>query len=337
MSARILLRFLLLALLALPVAARAHETRPALIRITETGPGDYDVMWKQPIVGDMALQLRPRLSSNVLARTPTRQSSAPGFIIRFWQIRGGPPLEGQTVSVDGLSQTVTDVMLSVTRADGETESDVLRPAAPSLKLSWSSPTGLRLPAYLRLGIEHILTGADHLMFVLGLLLLIGANWTLVKAVSAFTVAHSITLALAALGFVHFPSAIIEALVALSILFVACELLRPADAPKTLTRRHPWVIAFLFGLLHGLAFSGVLAEIGLPPGARTEALLLFNLGVEVGQLLFIAAALVVIWAERQIGKNAAPGVRRLAQAAPVYVIGGFSAFWLIERVMAVVEA
>jgi hypothetical protein len=319
---------------AAPRVGLAHEVRPALIQITETGPGAYEVVWKQPMVGDLTIHMVPHLSSGAIDREPMSQSSSPGFLIRTWRIVGGAPLDGQTVSIEGLPQTVTDVLMRVTTADGRVVNDVIRPADPSRKLALAGPKGLTIPAYLRLGIEHILTGADHLMFVLGLLLLIGPNWRLVKAVSAFTVAHSITLALAALGFVHFPSAIIEALVALSIVFVACELVPLPGRPQTLTRRHPWLIAFTFGLLHGLAFAGALAEVGLPKGAEPMALFLFNVGVEIGQLMFIAAALAAIWLVRQARRRLRVDSTAFARVAPAYVIGGFAAFWLIERIFSV---
>jgi hydrogenase/urease accessory protein HupE len=317
-----------------PTPTTAHEVRPALVQIVETGRGDYDVTWKQPVVGDMALHLAPHLSSGVLERAPDSQADAPGFLARTWRIRAGPPLDGQTLSIEGLPQSVTDVLLRVTTADGRTVSDVIRPAEPSRHLAVAGPRGLRVPAYVSLGFAHILTGADHLLFVLGLLLLIGPSWRLVEAVTAFTAAHSLTLALAALGFVRFPSAIIEALVALSIVFVACELARPADATPTLARRRPWLIAFGFGLLHGLAFAGALSQVGLPAGAAPQALFLFNVGVEIGQLLFIAAALGVIQLLRLARPRLAFVSDGLARLAPAYAIGGAAAFWLFERIAAV---
>jgi hypothetical protein len=323
-----------LALAFAPRAVLAHEVRPALIQITETGPGAYEVVWKQPMVGDMTIHLVPHLSSGAIDREPTSQTSSPGFLIRTWRVAGGAPLDGQTVSIEGLPQTVTDVLMRVTTADGKTVNDVIRPADPSRKLALAAPAGLNIPAYLRLGIEHILTGVDHLMFVLGLLLLVGPNWRLVKAVSAFTAAHSITLALAALGFVHFPTAIIEALVALSIVFVASELVPPPGRPETLTHTRPWLIAFTFGLLHGLAFAGALAEVGLPKGAEPMALFLFNVGVEIGQLTFIAAALGAIWLVRQVRLKLPVDSTAFARVAPAYVIGSFAAFWLIQRIFSV---
>jgi hypothetical protein len=166
------------------------------------------------------------------------------------------------------------------------------------------------------------------------LLLIGPSWRLVKAITAFTVAHSITLGLAALGFVHFPSAVIEALVALSIVFVATELVRAPDSPPTLARRHPWVISFTFGLLHGLAFAGALSQVGLPEGAKVPALFLFNVGVEIGQLAFIGATLAVMAGLRAVGRRWTFASPALARLGPGYVIGGFASFWLIERILAV---
>jgi hydrogenase/urease accessory protein HupE len=315
-------------------AVWAHEVRPALLQIVETGPGAYDVTWKRPVVGDMALRLVPHLSGGALGTPPAVEQASAGFVVRVWRVRNGPPLDGQTLEVEGLSQSVTDVLVRITTHDGRAVDFILRPASPSVRLDLSPPRGLATPAYLRLGVEHILTGVDHLLFVLGLLLLVGPNWRLVKAVTAFTVAHSITLALASLGYIRFPSATIEALVALSILFVAVELVpRPSREP-TLARRHPWLIAFVFGLLHGMAFAGALAQVGLPPNAAPQALLLFNIGVEIGQLSFIAAALAVFALLRRLGQRdwkSAGGAR----AIPAYAIGGLSAYWLIERSLAAI--
>lgn len=318
-------------LLAWAGAAAAHEVRPALLQIVETAPGAYDVTWKQPMVGDMAVHLAPHLSGGALERAPDAQSVAPGFLVKQWRVRGGKPLDGQTVSVEGLPQSVTDVLLRVTTASGRSVDGVLRPAHPAQVLQLGPPRGIAVPGYLRLGVEHILGGIDHLLFVFGLLLLVGPNWRLVKAITAFTVAHSITLALAALGYLRFPSASIEALVALSILFVAYELVPGRVRDDSLARRSPWLIAFAFGLLHGMAFAGALAEIGLPPKAAPQALLLFNLGVEVGQLLFLAAAIAVMAALRRLGRLLAWEAQPWARALPAYAIGGLSAYWLLERI------
>jgi len=328
-------RAILLAVLGLlslatarPVAA--HEVRPALLQVTETKSGQYELLWKQPTMGEVAVRLVPHLSSGWLEAEPVDQYASPGFLIKTWRVTSKTPLDGQTLGIEGLDRTITDVLVRVTLANGRRLDAMVKPDRPRLTLSLSGRQALDTPAYLRLGVEHILAGFDHLLFVLGLLLLAGMNWRIVKAVTAFTVAHSITLSLAALGFVRFPSAVIEALVALSIVFVAAELLRSPDRPRTLTRRHPWIIAFTFGLLHGLAFAGALADIGLPVGAVPMALLMFNVGVEIGQLMFIAAALAVIlllrWARARAPLDLAP----LARLGPAYGIGAFAMFWFFER-------
>ena len=316
-------------------SAATHEVRPALVQIVATAPGDYEVTWKRPVVGDMALRLIPHLSGGALEKPPAVEQVAPGYMTRVWRVRGGAPLDGQTLSVEGLEQSVTDVLVRVSTHDGRALDLVMRPSYPAVKLSLSPARGIAVPGYLRLGVEHILTGFDHLLFVLGLLLLIGPGWRLVKAVTAFTAAHSITLALAALGYLQFPSAAIEALVALSILFVAVELATSGRTDPTLAQRHPWLIAFLFGLLHGMAFASVLADIGLPKGAAPQALLLFNIGVEVGQLMFIGTALALIATWRALSRKVNLSLPAWSARVPAYAIGGLSAYWLIERTIAAV--
>ena len=325
---------LFLAIGAFAHGAAAHEVRPALVQIREVGARDYDVVWKRPVVGDMALRLKPHLSGGALDKPPTFEQVAPGYVTRIWHVRGSAALEGQTLEVEGLSDTVTDVVVRVSFRDGRTFDQVLKPTKQQMTISRARPAGMAVPAYLLLGIEHILIGFDHLLFVLGLTLLIGFNWKLVKAISGFTAAHSITLALAALGYVHFPSDAIEALVALSILFVAVELLPARRRANGVTQRRPWLVALVFGLLHGLAFAGVLAEIGLPPDAEVPALLLFNVGVEIGQLLFIGAVLAVVSATSHFVEGTAYR-SRWAALAPAYFIGTLSSYWLIERTLAAI--
>jgi hypothetical protein len=223
------------------------------------------------------------------------------------------------------------VLVVIRLADGRRLDSIIRPDQPNLQLAFATTQGLPVPAYLRLGIEHILTGIDHLMFVLGLLLLVGVRWRLVKAITAFTVAHSITLGASAIGLVTAPSAVIEALVALSIVFVASELIGAIRGRFGLTQRWPWVIAFTFGLLHGFAFAGALAEVGLPKDAIPLCLLLFNVGVEIGQLLFVGAAILVILALRGLWPHIPRTWERLSRPIPAYAIGSFAAYWFIERV------
>ena len=320
-----LLPLVLIGLFAWTSTSAAHEVRPALLQIDQTGPAAYRVLWKRPVMGDAALRLKPHLSSGWLEAPPADQYVGAGFLVTTWTVRTPQPLSGQTLTIEGLDQSLTDVLVQA-RAGGHALDAVVKPQHPSLELRLAAPR-LATPAYLRLGVGHILGGVDHLAFVLGLLLLVGPNRNLVKAITAFTVAHSLTLAAAVLGWVTAPAAVVEALVALSIVFVAVELGRDPGAPS-LTRRAPWIVAFAFGLMHGLAFAGGLVEIGLPRGAVAGALLLFNLGVEIGQLMFVAAVLALIWALRR--PPATLPQPALARLAPAYLIGSFAAFWFLER-------
>lgn len=313
--------------------ARAHEVRPALVQIQEAGDGAVEVTWKQPVAGDVGLRISPRLSGGALDRPPDRETLTDAYRIRTWRLPPGQALSGQTLSVDGLSMTVTDVLVRVKTPTAEV-STVLKPANPSLRLDLEGPAGAAVPAYLRMGVEHILMGLDHLAFVLGLLLLIGLNLGVVKAVTAFTVAHSVTLAATALGLVQVDPAVVEVLVALSIVFVAVELAAAPGSAPTLTRRRPWLVALAFGLLHGFAFAGALAQVGLPREAAPEALLLFNIGVEIGQLLFLGAAVLVILALRRIRPRLTFLTDGVVRLAPAYVIGGVAAYWLVERIAGV---
>lgn len=310
-------------------AAHAHEVRPALIQIIETPSGGAEVTWKQPVAGEVAIRLSPRLSGGGLDRPPDSETVTQAYRIRVWRLPADSRLSGQTLAITGLEMTVTDVLVQARLRQGEI-STVLKPSRPSLRLAVEAPAGAAVPAYLRMGVEHILTGFDHLAFVLGLLLLIGLNRGVVKAVTAFTLAHSVTLACAALGWVRVDPAVIEVLVALSIVFVALELVPRPDRPPSLTRRRPWLVALVFGLLHGFAFAGALSQIGLPKDAAPQALFLFNLGVEIGQLVFIAAASLVILGLRRLRARLPFDTAPAARLAPAYVIGGLSAFWLIDR-------
>ncbi|CAN7260713.1 HupE/UreJ family protein [Phenylobacterium sp. LjRoot225] len=329
-----LLAVLSLGLLAAQAAA-AHEVRPAYLEIRQEAPDRFLVTWKQPTAGDVAVRLAPRLSNGWLETAPAESFASPGFLIRAWRVRdeGPDPLAGRTLAIEGLDQTITDALVRVELADGRSLETILRPDSPQITLAFQGGPGLAVPAYFRLGMEHILTGIDHLMFVLGLLLLVGVRWRMLQAITAFTVAHSLTLGASALGWVTAPSAVIEALVALSIVFVACELANRLRGQAGLTARFPWLIAFTFGLLHGFAFAGALVEVGLPKDAIPLSLLLFNLGVEAGQLIFVGAAILAILALRPVRARLPAIADRLALRLPPYAIGSFAAFWVLERTAA----
>lgn len=324
---------LLLVLLAFgPQAASAHEVRPALFQAVETVPGRWQVTWKQPVMGDRAVRLEPHLSNGWLAKTPLREELTSSYYLRRWSIKapsGG--LDGARFSVGGLDGTITDVIVHVRSRSGTGIDTILRRDRTAIDLALTQAPPMAVPAYFRLGVEHILSGIDHLAFVAGLVLLVGAGRRLIGAITAFTVAHSVTLAAGTLGWVHAPAATIEALIAWSILFLAFELTRKDGGAKGITARLPWIAAFAFGLLHGFGFAGALAETGLPHQEIPVALLLFNLGVEAGQLFFVGALLALAWTWRRIARADWRGAEpvMLRKVAP-YALGCYAGFLFVER-------
>jgi hydrogenase/urease accessory protein HupE len=250
-----------------------------------------------------------------------------------WVVKCAGGLTGGRIHIAGLSATMTDVLVRLERLDGTTQVTRLTPSAPSFVVE-AAPRALQVArTYLALGVEHILGGIDHLLFVLALLILVKGTRRLIWTVTAFTVAHSLTLAGATLGFVHVPGPPVEAAIALSIVFVAAEIIHSRQGKAGLTERFPWVVAFTFGLLHGLGFASALNEVGLPQAAIPVALLFFNVGVEIGQLLFIASVFIFIALARQAARRIAVPQPAWAWRVPPYAIGSVAAFWVIQRVAA----
>jgi hydrogenase/urease accessory protein HupE len=315
----------------------AHEVRPAFLEIRETAPETYDVLWKVPARGEYRLGLHVRMPQECSGE-PQHGSFVDAAFVEKWRVHCPGGLVGREISIEGLSATRTDVLARVERADGTTQTTRLTPEQVSFQVT-ASPSGLQVSkTYFVLGVEHILLGVDHLLFVLGLLFLVG-NWKqLVGTVTAFTVAHSITLAGATLGFVYAPQAPIEATIALSVMFVAAEVLHRAHGTAGLAARAPWVVAFVFGLLHGFGFSGALREVGLPQTDIPLALLFFNVGVEAGQLMFIAVVMLVLSAVTRVLRDPGrtdhgPWYSEAMIRVPVaYVIGSVAAFWTVQRVV-----
>jgi hypothetical protein len=312
---------------ALPV--NADEIRPALLDIKEQNTGLFAVIWKVPTRGDRVLAITPQLPDSLtLVGSPSVQNIQDARIEHSTFKSNGKPLTGQSIVIDGLSALQTDVLLLIQLQDGTQHSAILRPGSPEFTIPLEASKLEVAGDYWRMGTIHILEGVDHLLFVLALLLIVTGFGQLLKAVTAFTVAHSITLALATLGFIHVPSAPTEAIIALSILFLATEIIHKHNGQISLTERYPWVIAFIFGLFHGLGFAGALSEIGVPQHEVPLALFMFNVGVETGQLLFIAVVLSLIAMLKRLPLTAPQGAWRVAP----YAIGSVAAFWTIQRVM-----
>jgi len=316
------------ALLASPVA-RAHEIRPALLDITEAPGGAIQVVWKVPTRGNRALALTPVFPEHWQQLALPSERTVPGAWIQHstWKSEGRP-LVGQAIEIAGLSALQTDVLLRIALADGTAHSAILRPSDPSFVVPAIASKGEVAGSYWRMGLSHILEGVDHLLFLLALLLIVSGFWKLLQTVTAFTLAHSLTLALATLGFVHLPPAPTEAVIALSILFLAAEIVRKHQGKTVLTERRPWLVAGAFGLFHGLGFAGALSEVGVPAHEVPLALLMFNVGVETGQVIFVVAAVGVLAALGRLPLTAPRGAWRLAP----YSIGAVAAFWTIQRVV-----
>ena len=317
----------------LVASAYAHEMRPGYLEIRETAPAVYDVLWKVPARGDnMRLSLDVRFADDVEVLAEPIGYFRNNAHTQKTRIKRDGGLEGTPISIEGLSGTMTDVLVRIVYFDGTEVARRVKPDNPVFVVD-AKPSPFQVAwTYFVLGVEHILLGIDHLLFVLALMLIVSDWKKLVGTITAFTIAHSITLALATLGFVHVPGPPVEAIIALSIVFVAVEIIRGRQGKPGLTARAPWVVAFTFGLLHGFGFAGALTEIGLPQNAIPMALLMFNVGVEVGQLLFVAILVVVYQlVVKLLIARLKLETPEWAFRLPAYLIGGVAAFWTIERV------
>jgi HupE / UreJ protein len=332
---------LLVLLTGIARGAHAHEVRPAYLELRQTGPETYQALWKVPGLGDnLRLGLYVELPPACANATEPRATMANNAYTERWTVECAGGLTGRTVHIAGLSTTATDVLVRVERLDHTTQVTRVTPSAPSFAVE-AAPHALEVArTYSVLGVEHILSGIDHLLFVLALILIcLGTRdvhltlearyWTLVKTVTAFTISHSITLTLAALGYIHVPQRPVEAAIALSIVFVAAEILHAQQGRIGLTARAPWVVALTFGLMHGLGFASGLSEAGLPDGHIPTALLFFSMGVEAGHFLFIAVVLLLLALARRTGLQAP----LRAQLVPPYAIGSVAMFWVIQRIAA----
>jgi hypothetical protein len=318
-----LLATLFLSLLTLP--AQAHEIRPAYLQIDERAPQHYELLWKVPTRDGMVQDIRPAFEPDFTLTPQPGEAIVNGFVIFRYSLAGETALPGTTLRIDGLDRTTIDALVNVSLLDGTRHSFLLQPRESAVQIPKAPSVWRVVQTYTRLGVEHILAGLDHLAFVAALMLIVRGWPMLLKTVTAFTVAHSITLALATFGYVSLPPSPVEALIALSILLVAAEGVHLRRGRLSLATRWPWIVAFAFGLLHGFGFAGALRQIGLPQGDIPLALLFFNVGVELGQLMFIALLFAIAAALRRVYS-----MPRRAPVAATYAIGTIAAFWVFGR-------
>ncbi len=310
-----------------------HALQPGYLELRLIDKDLYAVMWKIPAVGGRPMAIAAQLPESCDPRWPGQPAWDGAAYVARWTASCAGGLEGGEIRIDGLDRTSTDVLVRFDFADGASEARRLTAGDSSFTVP-TQPSGLEVArTYLLFGVEHILSGFDHLLFVLALLLLVKGTRRLIITVTAFTLAHSLTLAGATLGVVHMPGPPIEAVIALSIVFVASEIIHSRRGRPGLTERYPWVVAFTFGLLHGFGFAGALTEVGLPQNSIPTALLFFNVGVEIGQLLFIASVFAVAALSRRILRRVNLPRPAWAWAVPPYAIGSLAVFWVLQRISA----
>jgi len=317
-----------LVLLSLINSTAADEIRPGYLELNEESPDTYAILWKIPQKKGQKLLLQAHFPDNCTNKTAITSHNIDSAVLQRWYIHCANGVVGKRISIEDIENSNTDVLLRLKWIDGSVSTALLKPSTPFYIIPEKNTTTDIAMTYLWLGVEHILLGIDHLLFVFALLLIVSNTRRLIVTVTSFTLAHSITLGVATLGFVDVPQQPVEAVIALSILFLAMELAHGKQGRKGYAARWPWLIAFVFGLLHGFGFAGALVEIGLPQQAIPLALIFFNIGVELGQLVFVAAVLLLGWLLHQLKQ---PTILEKAEAAAIYSIGGISSFWLFERI------
>ncbi|WP_171172886.1 HupE/UreJ family protein [Ruegeria sp. HKCCA5929] len=316
-------------------AVHAHALEPGYLEITETGPESYRIFWRKPDVQGQPMAIGVSLPEQCEVAHPLAPYFDGAAWVSSWETTCGGGIAGANLAIPGLEHTQTDVLVRVHLLESLATSARLTPTETTFLIPAETTRLSVLVTYVELGTEHILEGFDHLLFVFALLFLIRDVWRLIGAITAFTVAHSITLALASLGLLHVPAPPVEAVIALSIVFLAVEIAKRNHDTLRLSERWPWIVSFSFGLLHGLGFAGALSEIGLPQGDIFVALLGFNIGVEIGQLLFVGVVLtlgVVFIRLIPAAGRIQTEQKGLADTIVSYAIGAIASYWLVERVV-----
>jgi hydrogenase/urease accessory protein HupE len=312
--------------------ASAHEVRPGLLELRETSPGIYGLLWKKPAGGETEIQIAPVIPVGCELSTADQQSPTPGAFVMQGVLRCEDGIQGKTLAIAGLESTVTDVIVRVEMLDGRKWTMIVHPSQPWVQVAAKQTRLAVIGSFIVEGVRHILFGADHMLFILGLLLIVKNRWMLLKTITAFTAAHSITLGIATLGYANAPVLPLNAAIALSILFLGPEIVRSWRGETSFTIDHPWRVAFAFGLLHGFGFASALTSAGLPRAELPLALLSFNVGVEIGQVSFVSLVLLLEWSFPVLE------IRwpRFAEALPGYAVGSLGAFWTIQRVAILLE-
>ena len=335
MSSNMTLRILssLMLMCGILTFSYGHEVRPAYLEIKEIADYNYKVIWKVPLLNQRVPDIQPVIGDGQ-GLTSYHQKRELEALIDYKNLVLDKDIGGLSLYVTNLEKTLIDVIVRLERANGEINTFLIQPSDPDIIIPASSSPLQVAKTFGILGVEHILLGWDHLLFVFGLILLIRKRRLLITTITAFTIAHSITLIFASLGILNLPSAPVETVIALSIVFLGREYILMQRGQKSMTAERPWLVAFIFGLLHGLGFAGALSSIGLPNHALLTSLLSFNLGVEIGQLMFVASLLLVYYIAVRLMKIKLPS---WSLSLPGYAIGGMASFWFITRLLDIVAS
>lgn len=326
---RALLPLLFLFFAALSTPAFADEMRPGYLDFTQQSEAQWRLVWKAPTGNGIAPGAQPVVPTGCTMGEGLRVPGARAMVTQ-WPVECASTVIGQQIGLTNFEASLVDVLVRVAPLDRPVQALRITAAEPLVVIAERPGRWQVAGAYLSIGVEHILFGFDHLLFVLALVLLLKGGWTIAKTVTAFTIAHSITLIGVTLGFFGLAQRPVEAVIALSILFLAVEVVKSREGqPRRLSERIPWLVAFLFGLLHGFGFAGALAEIGLPEGETPMALIAFNLGVEIGQLAIVLTALGLLALINRFAAALTPPAKRFA----AYSIGITASYWFIERILA----
>ncbi|MFD2892743.1 HupE/UreJ family protein [Flavobacterium chuncheonense] len=305
---------------------KAHEIRPGFLQIQQQSSTTYSVLWKVPRTTDKVLNVQPEFDAAFTLKETSTPKLLEAFMLYVYQLDGKKSLANTSLRINNLSTTRIDVLVDIRFLNGEHHTFLLQPTNNTVIIPESQNSWQVVKTYTILGVEHILLGFDHLLFVLALLIITVGFSKLLKTITAFTIAHSITLSFSVLGIASLPGPPVEAAIALSIVFLAVEILKVQQNKPTITSEKPWLVAFCFGLLHGFGFAGALESIGLPQSEVPLALAMFNIGVELGQIAFVTVALLIM----HFSKNIIPQNKYTKKIVP-YFIGSLAAFWLIERI------
>lgn len=311
----------------LNIKALAHEIRPAYLEIIQTQDDQYEVIWKVPMKGNTYPQISPLFPSNFIVKEE-QEEVLPTALLKKYTAQFSADIHGKNISIQGIERTLIDVLVQVKLLDRTSYTVLLQPDRAKWMIPFEPNSWQILWTYLELGFTHILAGIDHLLFVLGLLLIVSGLKNLIKTITAFTVAHSITLSLSILDWVSLAQAPVEAVIALSIVLLAKEYLNLQTGKSSWTIEYPWLVAFVFGLLHGFGFAGALQEVGLPQVDIPLALLMFNVGVEVGQLCFIGLVFFGLFFYKKMKFPISDFFPKII----AYGMGTIATFWWIERIL-----